>query len=163
MTDGCMDGRMVMWSLGNTVGTRKTLQASEATPAGRAGARSTELAPMPSDVVRGAGGAGPEPGRRRALAHVPRSASLCCRVAPAHGPVHTLPGRCGGHAGPALPPPHVTLGETFSRETSGILEWEYWGLEFSLSDLVEPHPFVRGCYCCSVAQSCLNLLGPLRL
>ena len=56
MTDGCMDGRTVMWSLGNSVGTRKTLQASEATPAGRAGARSTELAPMPSYGVRGAGG-----------------------------------------------------------------------------------------------------------
>ena len=56
MTDGCMDGHMVMWSSGNTAGTRKTLQAYEAIPAGRVGARSTELAPMPSGGVGGAGG-----------------------------------------------------------------------------------------------------------
>ena len=56
MTDGCMDGHMVMWSLGNTARTRKTLPVYEAIPAGRVGARSTELVLMPSDGARGAGG-----------------------------------------------------------------------------------------------------------
>lgn len=59
-----------------------------------------------------------------------------------HGPVHSVPGRYEGRAGPALLPAPVTLGRTFSWGDLGNTHGA--GLRFSLSDLVELPPFYWG-------------------